>query len=179
MLATAAVIAAGLAAWTANRRIDKQLTHDRKMRDLDEMRGVIDEANGAVTESISAILHLRSRTPVIGYEQEKGETIEGFLADEEAVRIRREAAEDAHDKTFAVAPEHGRLRLRFGADHPVPQSYMANRDGLVTLIQAVDVLPENWTEETSQIVEGHLGRSGQLNAEFIERCRELVRVFDR
>jgi hypothetical protein len=80
LLATAAVIAAGLAAWTANRRIDKQLTHDRKMRDLDEMRGVIDEANGVVTESITAIIHLRSRTPVIGYElEEESQIFDGRL----------------------------------------------------------------------------------------------------
>jgi hypothetical protein len=56
---------------------------------------------------------------------------------------------------------------------------MANRDGLVALIQAVDVLPEQWTEKESQIVDGRLERSGQLNAEFIDRCRELVGVFDR
>jgi hypothetical protein len=56
LLADAAVFAAAVAAWSANRRIDKQLlaaegerldkqlAHDRWMRELDELRRLVDDA---------------------------------------------------------------------------------------------------------------------------------------
>lgn len=54
-MAGAAITAAALAAWTANRRMERQLaeesvrlqaqlTHDRRVRESEELRGVLDDA---------------------------------------------------------------------------------------------------------------------------------------
>lgn len=64
LLAGAAVFAAAVAAWTANHRIAKQLDaeserlgqqlrHDREMRDLEELRGLLDEVAITMQRMIS------------------------------------------------------------------------------------------------------------------------------
>src|SRR4051812_12710015 len=55
LLAGAAVFAACVAAWTANHRMERQLTHDREMRDRDALRQMLDDALRVVGDGINLV----------------------------------------------------------------------------------------------------------------------------
>jgi hypothetical protein len=152
-------------------RLERQLVHDRRMRDLDELRAVLDDAAGAIAQSINAILTARGATPVLGYEVD-----EDFQEDEEGRKERTESLSAAHIKTWALAPEVQRLRLRFGPAHTVTESFRSIRDGLVDLVQAVDVGAELWTIEQEAHVDELQGIAGRLNTAFIDACRGYTAV---
>jgi hypothetical protein len=152
-------------------RLAKQLDHDRRMRDLEEVRAVLDDAASAIAQSVNAILTARSTIPVLGYE-----VGEGFQEDDGDRKDRMQAANEAHAKTWALALEVQRLRLRFGFEHPVTASFWAARDGLVELVNEVDVDSEQWTAEQEARIEGLIGSAGKLNSTFIDACREYTAI---
>jgi hypothetical protein len=141
------------------------------MRDLEELRGVLDDAASAIAQAVNAILKARESTPVLGYEVGAG-----FVESDDDRDLRVERIGTAHQKTFSLGLEAQRLRLRFGPDHPVSTSFWSARNGLVELIQAIDVEAELWTDEQSGLVDGLLAPAAELNGAFITACRKYTAV---
>ena len=119
LLAFAAVFAAAVAAWTANRRIDKQLdaeserldkqlAHDRWMREVGELRSMVDEAANKGLEAGNLIHVFRTQVRWMVEEDE--------LPNERyASKLR--AAQNAVAKMQGFVE---RFELRLGRGHAVP-----------------------------------------------------------
>ena len=181
LIAGAAVVAAALAAWTANRRIDKQLdaessrldrqlAHDRKMRDRDALRQMLDDALKAIGEGIE-VLEESARERSDGYGLEGEAKLQwGNALDEMTSELKSRARRN----WVRVHGEAKRLRLRFGADHDVMKCY----EGLVMMLgEAGDTEFDNrrfrrlWARERRVELD-------EVISEFVRICRPYVGVQD-
>ncbi len=100
-----ALAGALIAAITAGRRQKRQLAHDRRMRDLEEVRGVLDEAAQATAETTGAYLEacrFYVRYGTIG------------------AREHDERVDEARRRLTLLLQ---RLVVRLGEAHEVPQSF--------------------------------------------------------
>lgn len=181
LLALTAIVAAYIAASTANyrmerqldeesKRLNQQLDHDRRMRDRDELRRLLDEVAMAGSSAFNQIMLARAATPGLGFEVGEGPHALGKL------QSREEALAAAHQKVWALAGEGGRLILRFGPNHLVCRSFWALRDGLVKLIALVDVDEVERTPGQSQLIDERLEALSGTNKKFVDACRSQIRV---
>jgi hypothetical protein len=99
-----ALLTALVAAATAHRRQTTQLAHERLVRDLDEARKSLDEAAITLNRFFFTI------TDVVG---------DWIHRD----HLAREKYAAAQERLAEVVIEGERLRLRFGVNHPVADSY--------------------------------------------------------
>lgn len=174
LLAGAAVFAAAVAAWTANRRIDKQLAaeakrldkqlaHDRWMRELDELRQLVDDA---------AACGLAAARSVGAYRDEGREALH-----DSSGRLPRLSGTEREAATKQVAAMRGfieRFEVRFGRGHEIPELYSAFEASLDEAIDLIDA--ESPSRETLQSAAGALAASSQRYVAFMEAAREYVRV---
>jgi hypothetical protein len=120
IIAAAAVVAAGIAAYTAQRRLVAQLGHDRGMRDLEELRQILDEA-----------AHLAAKA--VGQTENAFFSIQNYeQGQDDEVRAAKQLVEE-------MGAMHQRLRLRLGGD-PVAGAYFF---AMRRLEQAVEDLEAN------------------------------------
>lgn len=176
ILAGAAVSAAALAAWTANRRMERQLAeeaerlgrqlaHDRRVREAEELRSVLDDASRSLAQAIEAVAASRAH-------RELAPLMEGENApDKEAWRRERETLwHDAMAKTVALVGEVQCLRLRFGDKHPVTATYVELRAILLSTVTR-DRRPKVVSDEDDAF-----SQVGPLNVQFVDACRPYVQI---
>ena len=183
LLAGAAVFAAAVAAWTANHRIDKQLTaeskrldrqleaesrrldrqlaHDRWVREAEELRRMIDEAAQTGTKAGTAIHEFRQQ--VRHYERDGSPSV-FYLP-------RLEEAKHAVQSLQAFVE---RFELRLGKRHAVPEAMISWQ---VELEKALEIL-ESQPPTTEGFKEGgkRLSDSAGRYVNFMDTARPFVRL---
>lgn len=172
-LAAAAVFAAAVAAWTANRRIDKQLNseakrldtqlaHDRWMREVEELRRMVDDGAATGLAAGNAIHVFRRQVRWIVLEE--GRSNEKYVA-------------KLGNAQGAVYKMHGyveRFELRLGRGHEVPSAFSSWQLALEEALEWLETAPP--TKEVLQNGGERLKASAGCYLEFMEACRGYVRL---
>jgi hypothetical protein len=158
LIAGAAVIAASLAALTANLRMNRQLRHDRKMRELAELRSMLDAAVVAANEALQAIKRAKRYA----------ELDDDRLADVVA---------EGPDLCGEVSHQGGRLYLRFGRNDEITSAYTKVHQALLALFDVTNGSAP-WPQKTQEAVEEAELLAHQRLAAFADHCRPYVRVSD-
>lgn len=115
LLAVAAIGAAFLAAWVANRNHKRQLAHDRDLQNQDHIREVIDAASLSATDAHAALGD---------YVFSEGGTEEW----------RSDLFNDAQGKINAIKNLTYRLKIRLGEDSEIAKKHDAICDELQNLL---------------------------------------------
>jgi hypothetical protein len=114
----AALLAAVIAAGTADIRQRRQLQHDRQLHDLAELRSVLDAATVALADAITAQLLTFSGVGIADIDPEFRELL-GVGPLGQRLADDRQSAE-ARDKMILIGQ---RLAIRLGHDDPVVGAY--------------------------------------------------------
>jgi hypothetical protein len=135
-----------------------QLAHDRTMRDVTELRAVLDDSLRAISEAASAVEKL------FQFALEKTEA---------PVRLGDEIDRHLRDSGIVV----GRLTIRFGRQHELPRLY---RDCVVGLHEyaRVMLLPRNTDEERVAYEDARSNADAErlkAYAAYVDRCLKEVR----
>jgi hypothetical protein len=172
ILSCAAVAAAGIAAWTANSRIDKQLAaeserldkqlaHDRYVREAEELRRLIDEAAAAGLAAGNAINPFRNQLRWI--------LDEGELNDMYYAKLRA-----ARNGIAGLQGFTERFDLRLGKGNEVSA---ACSDWQLGQEQAMTVLEEHPLTTETLRKGGELFRNGKAQyLSFMESAAPYVRL---
>jgi hypothetical protein len=146
-------------------RLSRQLAHDRRVREAEELRSVLDDASRSLAQAIEAVSASRAH-------HELAPLMEGESSpDKEAWRREREALwHDAMAKTVALVGEVQRLRLRFGDKHPVTETYVKLRAILLSTVTRARRLKADPEEDDP------FSRVGSLNVQFVDACRPYVQI---
>jgi hypothetical protein len=164
-------------AWLAGRRLTRQLDHDRDMRDLEELRDVLDDAT---VVGADANRHLRALYILLTEEEEHPE----YESLDEAIgglRAMLEYERDVHAKFFASPPDvllmFQRVRLRLGWDDEITHAYRAVYESLGAFLKALPDDPEADLEtEQAAELEGLVLAAGEEMKSFVDAAHERVRV---
>jgi hypothetical protein len=163
MIAGAAVTAAGIAAWTANYRLRKQLAHDRELRVQDELRSVMDAAVEAVADAAEEIGRL--------YPMGKG--VQSGEIDQEAFE---RAVVSSESNVHNVRRQWQRLGLRFPRTHELPEALWVVANAFEA---ALDAFEEGIAPTDQQLEDSRekYRESGRLAANFSTLCGPHVAVY--
>jgi hypothetical protein len=189
----AGLIAAGLS-WLIHRqsleaeerRLARRFRHERRMREREATRAVLDDAVALIERMIDATTQLISQVDTaerIRRDLEQARQ-EGREQDEKVLLQRVNPAYDELQKTLAQVGHLNqeafavqfRLRLRFPDDHPVVTAFAAWRDARVELFDTVaagGVEPRS--PQQLQRSEALVTLTGTLLGQFLEAARAWVR----
>jgi len=134
LVALAAIVAATLAAYTANRRHREQLAHDREMRNRDHTRDTLDAAVEGVSTAIESVSNFAAAVETIGSQLPDlhRETDPNLNDEVPADKIKRLAKikdelslarNAAHDARTAMHSSRLRLEIRLSKSHPIVESH--------------------------------------------------------
>ena len=143
-------------------RLDKQLAHDRWMREVEELRRLVDEA-GAAGITAGNVIHV-FRSQVRWIVDEDGTPNKHYAE-------KRRAAQDA------VAAMQGfveRFELRLGTGHDVPESFGSWQLAQEEAIEAFETIPA--TKEVLQRGGERLKTAAGRYLEFMDAARPYVRL---
>jgi len=115
LIAVAAIFAAALAAWVANRNHKRQLTSERILQRQDHIREVVDAASVTLAEAHAAVHEYRFT---------QGGSAQG----------RSDLFDEAQDKINAINHQSHRLKIRFGEEHEIPAANERVGDELQVLL---------------------------------------------
>ena len=115
VVAGAAVFAASLAAWIADRNHKRQLVHDRDLQNQDHIREVLDAANVSATDAHESVNDYLYTTGGSG-------------------TSRGELFNDAQAKINAINNLTHRLRVRLGEDSEIAKKHEAIGNALQTAV---------------------------------------------
>ncbi|HEU5253804.1 MAG TPA: hypothetical protein VFU16_10825 [Solirubrobacterales bacterium] len=151
-------------------RLERQLQHDRTMRDRDELRRVLDGVGEKIMGAIQAALDFQAPIPALGNSEE--------LREETAAqtRTRNELRNAARQTRYELTFEIQRLRLRFGGEHEVVEAFGQVHSTLGTFIDACDVEKDKWNKDQREIVEDAWAEIREANSRFFESCRRYTGV---
>jgi hypothetical protein len=158
IIATAgtALLSALLAAITAHRRQAGQLEHDRRIDDLEVLRGVLDDAAIAIGQAGEAIVNNNSRYSTLGNERWKED------------RTTWEAFEAARG---AIFHQDNRLAVRVGYSHPLQIAYRS-------LARTVNGAGSIWGEQDDEAKDKNPAQ-GEERFSYEERRRRCGATTDR
>jgi hypothetical protein len=173
VLSCAAVAAAGLAAWTANSRIDKQLTaeskrldkqlvHDRYVREAEELRRLIDEAAAAGLAAGNAMHTFRNQLRWIVFN-------DGAVNEMYAAKLR--AAQDGLNGMQGFTE---RFDLRLGKGSEVTATFSAWQYGQEQALGVFEESPP--TEESLKKGSALFGKGTGQYLAFMESAAPYVRL---
>jgi hypothetical protein len=135
LIATAAVIAAFVAAYTANKRQREQLSHDRALKARDHLRNTLDDA---VERVIGAVEVYAEFAAYIGVNESLRQRNLKVLADADSTEEEKKSARNSNKEILAensafsekatargaeLIATQGRLRLRLGSTDPIVEAY--------------------------------------------------------
>lgn len=118
LLATAAIAAAGLAAFVAIRNQRQQLNHDRFLRSQDHIRDTIDAVLVSANEARNIMERLTAAVETMEETRDEGEDIPPRFF-EEAERVRTSSLTNLQGMRAAQI----RLETRLGESHPIATSH--------------------------------------------------------
>jgi hypothetical protein len=111
IVAVTAVLAALIAAVTAQIRLRAQLDHDRRMRDRDELRTLLDESAREVHDLYEAISGLEDEAHAEVHDLDEFDETMG------------DAITEASRHLYGLRPANSRLQLRLPPDHEIVQTH--------------------------------------------------------
>jgi hypothetical protein len=169
LLAGTAVFASAVAAWTANHRMERQLTHDREMRDRDALRQMLDDALRVIGDGINLVAESIEQ-------RHKGHGLEGPAKANWLAALSADTSQLRQRSTQIVLGAQGeleRLRLRFGMGHEVVKCYAKIKEELTSALDG-----EFARRRTAETTTGESMRTslGEKTEEFIKLCRPYVGV---
>jgi Na+-transporting NADH:ubiquinone oxidoreductase subunit NqrF len=168
LLAGTAISAAGLAAGTAiyrmryqlaeeAKRLDRQLEHDRHLREVDELLQTLDDAIAAANSVSDAIMTCKA------------------CAIHSADRIEEEL--DSQTDHFArLKREASRLVLRYGSDHKLVQLYLELLTSTVDAFGAIDEADLPLKESQLEVAEEKQQEVRVRLREFVDECQVQVGI---
>ena len=162
-----ALLAGGFGIWRTNKtlgaeanRLDDQLEHDRRMRDVEELRRVLDDAVSALAAAIDGLgVALRA----VQRGGDDGIPIEGS-----------EELRDARRFILTVFTHYQRLRLRLGADSPVTESFWAAREPITAGLQVFDDAGEYLGPGDAAEILQHASNANADSNRFVDMCVEFA-----
>jgi hypothetical protein len=168
-----AMIVAAIAAGTAQWRLRAQLKHDRRMRDLDELRRFLDECARAASAASEAFLRVASHSPLVPRPRWWAPW---RTAEERSLSEREETFWKLNER---VSPLYQQLVLRVGEEHNIAKAFLAVQaaltveaislsEGVETTDPASDERVEAMNEAISNLREAYYG--------FLETARQTVGV---
>jgi hypothetical protein len=168
----AALLASWIAAWTADRRLtqtltaeserlEDQLAHDRKMRDLEEIRAVLDDAAIAISNAIDDTIKARTRL------QLTPETPEDWAEAQAQLRAARTSV-------FALGGIHQRLALRLGRDYPVCLMFLSVQEALAEKVGALGPGTRPLTAADLTQIDRWQDEAARRNHGFIDLCQTQI-----
>jgi hypothetical protein len=156
-----ALLVALIAAFTAERRLERQLVHDRELHDLDGLRKLLDDTSTLMYETIAATTNL-SRA-VSG---KRGEITD------ETFQKALEAIDEAQASYAKFTPLAGQLLIHFTAEEPLYQaaeSFFEVHHKVTT-----EFLLDPPAEELQKFIEGSLPESGAQALAFRDAARKAA-----
>jgi hypothetical protein len=181
-LAVAAILAAGLAAYVATRNHRQELQHDRKMRNREATREVIDDSLERIGEALMLTATLGSE--VWALEQERRPLTEPGLEDEqqraaatasveEAAKLVMGVIEPAFDAANMMDTDRMRLAIRLGDGHPVVAHHRKTREALNQWHDAIVVgTKRNRSDDEAMDAQARLEEFGQAKSQLDAACRD-------
>jgi hypothetical protein len=201
MIAITAILAAIIAARTANRRQAAQLQHDRELqselqserlaydreqRDRQHIRDTIDEALRGVDAAIRTLAEYEAKI-VVGDDQRSerrralnGEDKASPMQLTEAVKKLQEETADIHtssqatyDAAIDLTSMNLRLGVRLGKDHPIVKSHQAFRDVYSTRSESLRPLPNRpLTDDDQTQIRSAVDSTNAILTAFFSECRK-------
>jgi hypothetical protein len=142
-------------------RLDRQLAHDRRMRDLIELRAMLDEVATATGTAIDLVAKARGAKQVSDALKETA--IAGPLE-----RDAKDAFDSALPGVQALLHQLQRLRFRFGDAHPVTRKFVEMRESLMAALLDPD--------KSEEATDTGLEKAGREYIEFVNLCRPFIGV---
>jgi hypothetical protein len=145
LAAVTAIVAAFIAAGSADMRQRRQLKHDRRMTDLAELRSLLDEAILAFQETIHQAQDVFAQfTSIPGVTEEEDEETKATREriDQEGFSKHIASLGDDRDRMLVAG---ARIAIRLGDDSPLYQTYQS----AVTLV--IKVIREAYAEARRRI----------------------------
>jgi hypothetical protein len=162
----AALIAAGVAIWrqrkqldAESKRLDKQLAHDRWMREVEELRQLVDEAAAAGLAAQNAVGAFRG-------------PVRTYLEDGRIPMVYLGMRADAKSAVEGMQGFVERLELRLGRERPVPKGFEAWQLEIGHALDALEAEPP--TKELIREAGARLKKAAALYRAFMEEAREYV-----
>jgi hypothetical protein len=142
LAAGTAIIAALIAAVSADMRQRRQLKHDRRLKDLTELRSVLDEATVAFEETINQVLWLfaGSSTWVV---EEKNEEVKAVLERMYRGGFNKDMKRLSDDRDRMILAGR-RIAIRIGDDETLYKTYQS------AIILVIEVIREVHAEHRRQ-----------------------------
>ena len=196
LLAATAIIAAWIAANTANKRQAAQLAHDRELqaeqlaydreqRNRQHVRDAVDEAVRGIDAAVRVLFQYEAR--IVEGDQERNRR-RGLLADEAGGVIPKPAilealiaetteiqadSDAAYDASIEMTSQNLRLALRLGDKHPIVKAHQAFRDAYSTRHDAlVHLYQRPLTDEDRAGIRNASQVGNAIMASFTKSCRE-------
>jgi hypothetical protein len=150
-------------------RLERQLEHDRKMRDRDSLRMTLDEGAVLINEAVDSLHWLASRT--------QGEVPEDEEELEELEAARRETIDDLYDKVGnGFSQFWQRLLVRFPAEHSIPKAIRDTRERIATARDLYEIDLSQLTEEREQEYQAAVEEVAKAHTSYLVECRDLIGV---
>jgi hypothetical protein len=169
-----AIIVATIAAVTAQVRLNKQLAHDRELRDLDELRALLDECAQAAGRTIRAYVKY-------GWFVRPDDLPTDSEADPLTGQVPRPQSAAELVETFTVENEpifslYQRVVLRLGAEHPISRAFLTVQGvaSMALMVMEEDADPKEATDDDWEEWEGVLWSLREAHFRFLEASRRLV-----
>lgn len=149
LVALAAVIAAIVAARTANKRQRAQLDHDTEVRRREHIRDALDDAAEKLYEAFEALAVYELRIGEAEDARKRLETARDESSSEEVLAVATKALdqlqgqiEEVREETtsllLAVQASEFRLSLRMGGEDPVVEAHLKVKESFRDLRRALD-----------------------------------------
>jgi hypothetical protein len=185
LIAGAAVVAAFIAARTANARLREQLAHDLVVRRAEHVRDALDAAVELAHETVKALVDFE--LIIDDWEDERPQFEAEALSDEKTTEEQRAILAQARkgvdnvmaadkaltERMVEMLATTTRLRLRLGSSHAIPTLYDELRQGWRELI---DVLGNG---ETARRTKEERDKCEELDAETNQLYEEFHQACER
>jgi hypothetical protein len=178
LAATTALTGAVIAAFTAGRRQKRELKHDRDLKDLTELRDVLDEAAISLKETIHQCHQLMGH--LSAWELRDDQNDPDAKADyerlyREGFAVERARTGDARDRMIVAGQ---RIAIRLGRDKPIYDAYQIAIRLVIEVIRQVVVEDRRQHEANapaSTFAAAELNAQlGQLERGFVDQAVALV-----
>lgn len=195
LLAGTAIIAAWIAASTANKRQAEQLRHDRELqagqlaydreqRNRQHVRSAVDDAVCSLDAAMRTgfeyearvLVDAEGRAGLRGTAEDEGvdfvERTRAMTSLEERLTELSSASQAARDSAIDLISENLRLTLRLGSDHSIVKSHMAIHDAFTARIDLLQPMQRREvTEEDRKEVQSQSTANAVIVSSFFDDCR--------
>lgn len=133
---SAAVLAALIAAFLADWRQRRQLKHDRQLKDLAELRSVLDEATTAMEGAVTQLQDVFASFGLHQLWASEDEDVKKILDKERATQYNADMSRCADDRDGMILAAQ-RIAIRLGNDAPLYRAYQSAVAVVIEIIRQI------------------------------------------